>query len=136
MLHSNSIKSLLDIHDPNITFEENSIKEGTFKGKVCKYVLGKLTYTPTHCDGCCVGNIDYTVYKNGTQSSRITLPITGVNPTYLLLKKQRFICITCNYSFTAKTPIVQKNSCISQNVKAQVILKSAEAQSLTSIARD
>ncbi|WP_192812628.1 transposase family protein [Paenisporosarcina sp. TG-14] len=61
-----------------------------------------MTDTPTHCGGCGVRNIDYTVYKNGTQSSRITLPITGVNPTYLLLKKQRFICKACNYSFTSK----------------------------------
>jgi len=52
------------------------------------------------------------------------------------LKKQRIISKACNYSFTGKTPIVQKNSYISQNVKAQVILKSAKAQSLTSIARD
>jgi len=75
--YSNNIKSLLDIQEPNITFEENFIKEGTFKGKACKYVLGKLTYTPTQCEGCGVENIDYTVYKNGTQSSRITLPISS-----------------------------------------------------------
>jgi len=81
LLHSNRIKSLLDIQDPNNTFEENFIKEGTFKGKVCKYVFGKLTDNPTHCEGCGVRNIDYMVYKNGTQSSQITLPITGVNPT-------------------------------------------------------
>ena len=46
------------------------------------------------------------------------------------------MCQTCQSSFTAKTPIVQKNRYISKNVKAQVIIKSAEAQSLTSIARD
>jgi len=44
------------------------------------------------------------------------------------------LCKACTYRFTAKTPIVQKNSYISQNVKAQVILKSAEAQSLMSMA--
>ena len=39
----------------------------------------------------CFRKIDiqsYTVYKKVTQSSRITLPITGVNSTFLLLKKQ------------------------------------------------
>ena len=136
MSYSNRIKSLLDIQDPNIIFEEDCVKEGTFKEKRCKYILGKLTYNPTNCGRCGVENIDYTVYKNGTQLSRITLPITGVNPTHLLLKKQRFMCQACQRSFTAKTPIVQKNCYISKNVKAQVIIKSAEAQSLTSIARD
>ncbi|MEK5069294.1 ISL3 family transposase [Sporosarcina sp. FSL K6-1508] len=136
MSHSNCIKSLLDIQDPNITFDEDCVKEGTYKGKRCKYISGKLSYTPTHCGQCGVKNTNFTVYKNGTQLSRFTLPITGVNPTYLLLQKQRFMCQACQSSFTAKTPIVQMNCFISQNVKAQVTLKSAEAQSLTSIARD
>jgi transposase len=126
---SNSIKSLLDIQDPNVIFDEDCVKEGTYKGKRCKYIFGKLTYTPTHCVKCAVKNTDFTVYKNGTQLSRNTLPITGINPTYLLLQKQRFMCQACQSSFTAKTPIVQRNCFISQNVKAQVILKSAEAQS-------
>jgi len=127
---------LLDIQDPDVIFDEDCVKEGTYKGKRCKYIFGKLTYTPTHCVKCGVKKTDFTVYKNGTQLSRITLPITGINPTYLLLQKQRFMCQACQSSFTAKTPIVQRNCFISQNVKAQVILKSAEAQSLTSIARD
>jgi len=80
--YSNSIKSLLNVQDSNIILEENFVKEGTFKGNACKYVLGKLTYIPTHCEGGGFENSDYMVYKNGTQLSRITLPITGVNPTY------------------------------------------------------
>jgi len=79
--YSNSIKSLLDILDININLDENCVKEGTYKGKRCKYIAGKLTYTPTHCGQCGVKNTNFTVYKNGTQLSRITLPITGVNPT-------------------------------------------------------
>lgn len=89
MSYSNTIKSLLDIQDPNIIFEEDCVKEGTFKGRMCKYISGKLTFDPAHCKKCDAKNIDDTVFKNGTQLSRITLPITGVNPTYLLLKKQR-----------------------------------------------
>jgi transposase len=134
--YSNSIKSLIDIQDPNITFDEDCVKAGTFKGKACKYISGTLTYSPTHCVNCGVENTNFTIYKNGTQLSRITLPFTGVNPTYLLLKKQRFLCKKCNNSFTAKTPIVEQNCYISKNVKAQVMIKSAEAQSLKSISKD
>lgn len=46
------------------------------------------------------------------------------------------MCQACQSSFTAKAPIVQRNCFILKNVKAQVTLKSAEAQSLTPIARD
>lgn len=132
----NDIKILLDIQDSNLYFEENCVKEGTYKGKRCKYVTGKLSYTPTSCEVCKASNENYDVYKNGTQLSRITLPITGVYPTYLLLKKQRFMCKRCKNSFTAKTPIVKRNCYISENVRSQIIIKSAEAQSLTSIAKD
>jgi len=67
--YTTNSKSLLDIQDPNITYDENFIKEGTFKVKACKYVLGKLTYNPIQCEACGGENSDYTGYKNGTQSS-------------------------------------------------------------------
>ncbi|WP_082881221.1 transposase [Lederbergia galactosidilytica] len=35
---------------------------------------GKLSYTPTHCKHCGFKNINYIIDKNGTQTSRITLP--------------------------------------------------------------
>src|SRR5690625_4712579 len=127
---------LLDIQDPNITFEKNCIENGIHKGKPCKYVTGKLTYDPEACKNCGVKNEDYMITKNGTQMSRITLPISGIQPTYLRLKKQRFVCHACDSSFTAETPIVQKNCYISKNTKAQVVIKSAEAQPLISIAID
>ncbi len=134
--YSNSIKSLIDIQDLNITFDEDCVKQGTYKGTACKYITGTLSYNPTHCPKCGIENKNFTVFKNGTQLSRITLPLTGVNPTYLLLRKQRFMCKECNTSFTAKTPIVERNCYISKNVKVQVMVKSAEAQSLKSIAKD
>ena len=63
MSYSNSIKSLLDIQDPNIIFEDDCVKEGSYKGKACKYISGRLTYDPTHCGKCGTKNIDYTIYK-------------------------------------------------------------------------
>src|SRR5699024_4664388 len=92
---SNDIKKLLDIQDPNIIFEKNFIEEGIHKGKPCKYVTGKLTYDPMACKKCGIKNEDNIVIKNGTQTSRITLPISGVQPTYLRLKKQRVVCKAC-----------------------------------------
>src|SRR5699024_2161923 len=75
---SNNIRNLIDIQDTNIFYEDNCVKKGQFKGIQCKYVTGKLTYDPTHCENCGIKNIDYLVYKNGTEPSRITIPISGI----------------------------------------------------------
>ena len=133
---SNSIKNLLDIQDENIIFENNCVEKGTYKGKPCKYVTGLLTYRPTHCMQCGINNEEFTVYKNGTQTSRITLPIAGIHPTYLLLKKQRFFCKSCRSSFTAQTQLVKKNCFISEQTKSHIAIKTSEAQSMESISRD
>ena len=133
---SHDIKILLDIQDENIYFENNSTEIKEFKGKTSKFITGTLTYQPSCCEKCGVKNENDTIYKNGTKSSRITLPIAGIYPTYLNLKKQRFFCKACNSSFIAKTSIVKENCFISANTKAKAFIKSAEAQSLTDIAKD
>ena len=67
----------------------------------------------------------------------IILPITGIQPPYLHLKKQHFVCKACERSITAsRKPIVKKNCFISVNTIAQVVIKSTEAQPLLSICRD
>ncbi len=109
---------------------------GTFKGKKCKFITGRLSYTPTHCEACGIENQNYTIYKNGTQTSRITRPFHGMYPTYLLLQKQRFMCKTYQHSFTGQTSVVKRSCFISQNVKTLVVIKAAHARSLKSIARD
>src|SRR5699024_6749247 len=89
---SNNIKLLLDIQDKNIEIGENAIELRSYQGRMAKFITAKLTYTPAYCECCGVKNEDYTIYKNGTKTSRITLPISGVYTTYLNLKKQRFYC--------------------------------------------
>src|SRR5690625_2666211 len=51
-------------------------------------------------------------------------------------KETTFFCKACNRSFTAKSPIVEKHCFISKNTRAQVLIKSAETQTITSISRD
>lgn len=64
------------------------------------------------------------------------MPFTGIHSTYLLLKKQRFFCKACNSSFIAKSSIVEKHCFIYKQSRVQVLIKSAEVQTITSIARD
>jgi len=71
------IRKLLDIQDPNITFEDHFITDGDVRGIPCHIVEGKLTYIPKACEQCGVKNENHEVRKNGTQSSRLTLPLNG-----------------------------------------------------------
>lgn len=79
----------MDIQDSNVIFEEEFLQSGTFKGIKCKVITGKLSYTPTYCKVCGIENQNFTIQKNGTQTSHIRLPFLGMYPAYLLLKKQR-----------------------------------------------
>src|SRR5699024_12269909 len=103
---------------------------------MAKFITTKMTYTPAYCECCGVKNEDYTIYKTGTKTSRITLPISGVYTTYLNLKKQRFYCKACNGTLSASTSIVQKHRFISDHTKATILVKSIDAQALTDIAND
>lgn len=133
---TNDIKILLDIQDNNITIEENAVEMKLFKGNMSKFITAKLTYIPTYCECCGTVNTDYMVYKNGLKKSRITLPMSGIYPTYLCLKKQRFYCKSCESSFSAKTSIVKDDCFISDHTKAKVLVESTDAHSLTDIAKN
>lgn len=136
MSANNDIKKLLNIQDENISFEDNCVTENVYKGNKCHFIEGKLTQHLTYCKVCGVLNEDYTIYKNGTQKSRITIPSESVYPFYLILKKQRFFCKSCESSFTLETDFVQKHCFISNFTKTKVVVKSAEAQSIKDIAKD
>src|SRR5699024_4727664 len=114
----------------------NAVELRSYQGRMAKFITAKLTYTPAYCECCGVKNEDYTIYKNGTKTSRITLPISGVYTTYLNLKKQRFYCKACNGTFSASPSIVQTHALISHYTKVKTLVNSTDAQSLTDIAKD
>src|SRR5699024_7954410 len=115
------MRNVLDIQDKHIIFEENCVTFGERRKKKAKFIHCTLTYTPKECHKCGAENTNFTVYKNGTQTSCITFPMSGIYPTYLKLKKQRYMCKACESSFTAKTPIVEEHCYISNYVKANVL---------------
>ncbi|MFB1049661.1 ISL3 family transposase, partial [Paraliobacillus sp. JSM ZJ581] len=133
---TNFTRKLLDIQDKNIYIDGEGITIEEYKGRTCKFIHATLTYEAVHCPHCHIKKEGASIYKNGTQQSRITIPTMGVHPVYLLLKKQRFVCKPCGRSFTAETPIVKRHCFISSNTKAQILVKTAEAQSIKSISRD
>lgn len=133
---SNDMLKILDIQDGNIEFKDHCVYHDEYKGEKSKFIEAKLTYTPMACVKCQAPNENYSLYRNGTQLSRITLPMAGIYPTYLLLKKQRFMCKSCKATFTAKTPVVKDHCFIANTVKGLILLKTTDAQSIKNIARD
>ena len=67
MAHIHSIKKLLNIKDPNIILNENSVKIEKKDGVECAFIDGKLTYQPIGCTVCGVKNesdLNYTNYSS------------------------------------------------------------------------
>ena len=89
-------------------FEKNSTENKEFKGKTSKFITGTLMYQPSCCENCGVKNENYTVYKNGTKTSRITLPIAGIYPTYLNLKNNVFSVRHATLALLLKHPVLKK----------------------------
>lgn len=111
------ISSLLQIKEPNLDYTKSTVEEVFYKGIKSLFITAKLTYNPTHCPACGCINADYSIVKNGTRTSRITLPHVSGLPAYLKLSKQRFLCKHCDHSFTAETSIVDKYCHISTRTR-------------------
>lgn len=127
------MRNLLDIQDKQISFQEDCVKYGLRRGSYCKFLYAKLTYTPASCVHCNAQNKNYTVIKNGNQESILTMPTSGVHPTYMVLKKQRFYCRACAQTFTAQSPLVKKDCFITNKVKVAIVVDTSTAQSVKDI---
>lgn len=55
-------------------------------------------------------------------------------PTYIKLRKQRFLCRSCTSTFVAETPLVSENCFIANPVKAGVAVEATRAVSIEDIA--
>ena len=127
-----SIKNLLNIKDKNITFTENGISMENFKGVYSKIIHAKLSYSPNQCPHCHEKNI----IKWGSKTSNIRLLKILEYNSILRLQKQRFRCKDCGKTFSAETDIVDKNCCISNDVKLAITLKLQKNISEKDIASD
>ena len=123
MSQSNYILNLLNIKDENIKITSNSVIYEKFDDIEYKVIEGILSYKPLFCPKCgCVFNEEQTYEKNGFKSSDILLLDVCGHGCILRLKKQRFLCHSCNKKFFANTPIVNKGCFISNSVKYAIAL--------------
>lgn len=101
------IRTLIDLKDKNIPFPENYCEERVIKGRRTKLIYATLTYKLVCCTRCGCLNTQFSVVKNGF-------------PTYLVLKKKRFLCRECHCSFLSESTEIAKHCFISNRVKQSI----------------
>ncbi len=132
---SNSIRLTLNIKDKNIHFNKNFVRDELIKGVQTLVFYGTLTsYSPHHCPICGSINDNYTIIKNGSKIVNVRLPRVSNRATLLKLKKQRFLCRSCNHTFSPHSDIVKFNHSISNNTFLSSILDMKKKISIKDIA--
>ena len=132
MSHSDFIKFLFDMQDPNISITSQDFYKQQKKGSYSKVISATLTKDSSSCPHCHSHN----TVKNGTKVAHIRyLPFQNY-PITIALKKQRFFCKECRHSFILDTPIAKKKDSISRTLKLAVLEKLKENISLSLIAKE
>uniref|UniRef100_UPI0022E344BA transposase family protein n=2 Tax=Vagococcus fluvialis TaxID=2738 RepID=UPI0022E344BA len=135
MSHNHCIRTALDLKDKNIYFDSIFCEEKIIKGVRSKLFKGVLTYNPSACHCCGIKNENYSVVKNGFISSRIKWLSMAHYPTYLLLKKQRFLCRHCHSSFLAESLEISKHCFTTNRVKQSIGIELSDAISLKDLSK-
>ena len=118
------ILNLLNIEDKNIKLTENFYKIENFDGIKYKVIEAILSYQPEFCYRCgCIFNKEQTYEKNGFKTSDILMLDVCNHGCILRLKKQRFLCHSCNKKFFAKTKLINDGCFISNPVKYAIALE-------------
>lgn len=131
---SNVINITLQLKDKNIVFNNDKVDEVETKGTKSLQYYAKLETESNYCPSCGCVKEGHNIVKNGSKSSRITLPRISGLPAYLLLKKQRYYCRECMTYFTAKSDVVDDYCFISNRVKHLVMDMATETLTLKHIA--
>ena len=124
MSQTNYILDLLNIEDKNIKINENFYKIENINGIKYKILEATLSYEPIFCKKCgCVFDDKQTYEKNGFSNPSDILMLDICNHGFILrLKKQRFLCHSCNKKFFAHTKLVNEGCFISNPVKYAIAL--------------
>ncbi|MDE6195718.1 MAG: transposase [Erysipelotrichaceae bacterium] len=119
---SNSISLSLSFKDPNITFFNDVPIKENLRGLSAFLFEAKLSYDPPTVCPICGSVLPNSIIKYGLKSSRILLPDLFRTQAFLKLHKQRFLCKSCNHTFTTSSPIVDKHCFISNNTRLAISL--------------
>ncbi|MFC4710940.1 ISL3 family transposase [Enterococcus eurekensis] len=135
MFHNDCIRKSIDLKDKNITFDHLFCEELVIKGRKSKVYHAKLSYQPEECKECKKENTKHSIVKNGFMLSKIKWISHTRYPTYLFLRKQRFLCRQCGASFLAESLEFEKHCFIARRVKQSVLFEITDATSFKDIAK-
>lgn len=135
MSHNDCIRTALNLKDKNIIFNEKFCEEKKMKGLKSVVYYATLTYRPNHCRQCGVKNECFKIVKNGFLTSKIKWLSTSHQPTYICLKKQRFLCRECQGTFVATSPEIESGCFIATRVKQSIAIELGDAISLKDLSR-
>ena len=135
MPRNNCIRIALDLKDKNILFDENFCEEKRIKGFRSKVYYATLTYQPSHCECCGMKNHSYSIVKNGYLTSRVKWVSSTHYPTYIQLKKHRFLCRECGVTFVAQSPEIEQGCFIAKRVKQSIAVELADTTSVKDLSK-
>ncbi|MGY3723990.1 transposase family protein, partial [Granulicatella balaenopterae] len=119
MPNSNCIRTLLNIPDKNIIFDNNSVSKTVTNGITYTTVDAVLTYKPKCCPKCGCVNENYSITKHSFTKCSVKYNKIINSPCIINLKKQRFSCKECKATFMAETSLVNKHCQISNSLHAE-----------------
>ena len=132
MTHTDYTKTILNIKDNNIYFDEDCLKIENINGINTKVFRGFLTYIPKCCPKCkCTNKNSNDIIKwNWKRNCKVKITkVCGFN-ALLLLDKQRFYCKHCHKTFTASTNFIDYHKQIANdtnlNIKLELMQKGSE----------
>ena len=130
-LTSNSIRSLLEIKDPNIKIDD--IFDFFIHHTKVRIIKACLIIHQRRCPLCGFEDLVH----NGHYTSTITYTSDNAShPIFIRLAKQRLKCKNCGHTIMAKTPLVNKYCNISNRTKAKIIMNLQDDRTQKCIAVD
>lgn len=134
MPNNNCIRTLLNIPDKNIIFDNNSVSKTVTNGITYTTVDAVLTYKPKCCPKCGCVNENYSITKHSFTKCSVKYNKIVNSPCIINLKKQRFSCKECKATFMAETSLVNKHCQISNSLHAEISQEAEKIQSIKDIA--
>ncbi|MDT2816226.1 transposase family protein, partial [Vagococcus carniphilus] len=126
----NNTRKLLNLTDESLVFEENWLSREARHHRSVNMISGRLVEPNKQCPQCgfteCV--------KNGTYQTISQLPEVERRPTYLKLKRERYLCKNCGSTFSATTSLVDDYCQLSKQLKYQIAFDLKENRARKEIA--
>lgn len=127
----NNTRKLLNLTEDTLIFDDNWLSREARNNRSVNMISGRLTSVDKQCQQC---GFSQSV-KNGTYQTISQLPEIDRRPTFLKLKRERYLCKNCGSTFSATTSLVDDYCRISKQLKYQIAFDLKENRSRKEISQ-